>query len=215
MLISLMASMALRITRRKLIIVIAIVVVAVIGFMVFSSWPAIVSLTRQDTTKTTGSDATTSKGVLTTSQQKEVSVASAAATEAYNGGDVSGAIAQYDKYIAESSDDVVVAQLEFNKGLLLLNTARFAEALQLGQDLEKSTPSNNSAMLIAEANAGLGNKAQAITYYKLAIERIKLIPVDLPASQGAPPAGSSKATTTPAVSNTQLGYEKRLSELEK
>ena len=84
------------------------------------------------------------------------------------------AIATLDDGLKEvSGDDEETARVYISKASVYMNAKQYQQALDMAQQAEGLDPTSVSSAYIARANAELGNKADAIKYYQLTIDRIK------------------------------------------
>jgi tetratricopeptide (TPR) repeat protein len=143
-------------------------------------------------------------------------VTKAADTALYGNNDSVGAVSLYDAAIQTSLENKTstetLAGLYLAKAIFLLDQKDYTNALQVGGSLEALVPSADSAYVLAESYAGMGDKSHAIEKFKVAISRVK-------------PIETTKATTNNSKNNQlgantspsnaqKAGYQTRIDELQ-
>jgi tetratricopeptide (TPR) repeat protein len=208
--------MALRITRKKVIIFIVALVLIGGGIAAYIFKDSLFG--KSSSTSAIDLPATAKNVDLSNA----VAVSKAADTAYYTSGDEKGAIALYDAAIQTNSsatDKTLLVEIYISKGILLLNAGRYSEALATGKVAEALLPNDRTAMIIAEGYAGMDDKTNAIAEYKIAIERAKALPASLPPQDADAAAAAKKAGNTTedysTTNNVVDGYTKRLEELQK
>ncbi len=81
-----------------------------------------------------------------------------------------------DQALAKTSDKTKQAQLYLDKSSVAINVNQGQQALQYAQKAESLNPTRNSAQMIAETAENLGDKATALKYYKLELQRLQADP---------------------------------------
>jgi len=204
--------MAINITPTKIIIAVAAAVLIIGGVFLY----IILSQPQSSNVNTSGGTPSNTTNELSAEQSVKVQDSIALAESVFSStGSVEDTVAAYDKYISQINEPAVTVALSFSKGLFFLNAGQYNDALKVGTDLENSSPSDRSAMLVGESYAQLGDTARAITFYTLAVERAKKLGV-IPPDAEAEAAASTKEGYTPPISdnNATLGYQTRLQELQ-
>ena len=78
-----------------------------------------------------------------------------------------------DQALAKATDKAARAKLYWYKSIVATNVGQNQQALEYAQKSESLDPTKNSAQLIAQAEEAAGNKAAALKYYKLELQRMQ------------------------------------------
>lgn len=148
---------------RLVLIVVGVLVLATGGTFGYMKWKDHSHKTAQQTAASTKLNAET----------KTVGDASVKAEDLQNQGQTSQAVQSVQTQIAATTDPNSKAQLYILEATLYLNANDYANSLKAGQQAEKLSPSPGSAQIMAQSEAGLGDKTQAIADYQTAENRYK------------------------------------------
>jgi tetratricopeptide (TPR) repeat protein len=94
-----------------------------------------------------------------------------AAKKAYEG-DVAGGVAELDQAVAATNDSTEKYTLYSHKATLLYNSQDLAGALAAALKAYEYKQSSDSAALVGQFSRESGNTAQAIEYYKKAVQNV-------------------------------------------
>lgn len=146
--------MAIRLTRKKIALGTAgiVIVLAIVGTVSWSIWRS-----SQD-------------GSGTKVPMVSVGEVPIAALSYANAGDVDGGLNYYDSQIVQRTDTTDKRRLLLYKSDFAVGVKRYKEALSAAKQADAIKADISSAVALARVYEGMGDKQQAVIYYKKALE---------------------------------------------